>query len=231
MPKCPNPDCGHEYISGELHCPECFEPLPMVAAVPVGTGSGPAQPPTREAAPDSGSQADPFAGLFNDTQTPKMAPTDDIRKLFNPVSPLPSKPEPAPMPLKPEPVPETAPLRPAPVPGTQAPPRVAFLKVTHGQGAGTRFALTAETNIIGRWDPAVKAFVEVDLTGVDGDAKVSRKHARITFTGGSYFIEDLESANGTYINRSDRLIPGDKVPLSDGDEIIMGKTFLKFILG
>jgi hypothetical protein len=198
-----------------------------VATVSTEPGSGPAQPPIDEVIPDSGDQADPFAGLFSNTKAPFVAPTDDIRKLFNPVSPAPNTPEPAPMPLKPKPVqPE-----PAPPPGPQVTPRAAFLKVTHGQGAGTQFALTPETNTIGRWDPAVKAFVEVDLTGVDGEAKVSRKHARITFAGGSYFIEDLGSTNGTYINRGDRLIPGDKAPLNDGDEIIMGKTFLKFIMG
>lgn len=49
---------------------------------------------------------------------------------------------------------------------------------------------------------------------------VSGTHARITFSDGQAFIEDLNSTNGTYING--RLIS--RQPLVDGDEIIVGKT-------
>ena len=44
---------------------------------------------------------------------------------------------------------------------------------------------------------------------------VSRKHAKITFSGREWVLEDLKSANGTYVNntRVDRanLKPGDVV--------------------
>ena len=58
--------------------------------------------------------------------------------------------------------------------------------------------------------------------------RFSVRHARITRRGAQYFIEDLGSTNGTFINRGRRLLPGDRQPLNDGDEIIIGKTFLKF---
>ena len=45
-----------------------------------------------------------------------------------------------------------------------------------------------------------------------------------------YLIEDLGSTNGTFVNRGPRLLPGNKQPLKNGDEIIVGKTFLKFVL-
>jgi hypothetical protein len=32
------------------------------------------------------------------------------------------------------------------------------------------------------------------------DAEISRKHARLTFQGGKYVIEDLGSTNGTFVN-------------------------------
>jgi pSer/pThr/pTyr-binding forkhead associated (FHA) protein len=41
-------------------------------------------------------------------------------------------------------------------------------------------------------------------------------------------MEDLGSTNGTFINRGRRLIPGNSNVLNDGDEIIVGKTFLRF---
>ena len=44
---------------------------------------------------------------------------------------------------------------------------------------------------------------------------VSRRHARITLTGTTYVLEDLKSANGTYVNNTRveraKLKPGDVV--------------------
>ncbi|MCA1620828.1 MAG: FHA domain-containing protein [Acidobacteria bacterium] len=81
---------------------------------------------------------------------------------------------------------------------------------------------------IGRWDADGGIFPDVDLDSDDPEAKVSRRHARITRRGGVYYIEDLGSTNGTFVNRGRRLLPGDRQPLRDGDEVIVGKTFLKF---
>ena len=41
-------------------------------------------------------------------------------------------------------------------------------------------------------------------------------------------IEDLGSTNGTFVNRGRRLLPGSPQTLDEGDEIIVGKTFLRF---
>ena len=68
----------------------------------------------------------------------------------------------------------------------------------------------------------------MDLDADDPEAKVSRRHARVTLRDGQYFLEDLGSTNGTFVNRGKRLIPGHRQTLNDGDEIIVGKTFLRF---
>lgn len=81
---------------------------------------------------------------------------------------------------------------------------------------------------IGRWDADGGIFPDVDLDTDDPEAKVSRRHARITLSNGQYFLEDLGSTNGTFINRGKRLPPGQRHALCDGDEIIVGKTFLRF---
>ena len=70
----------------------------------------------------------------------------------------------------------------------------------------------------------------IDLDQDDPEAKISRRHARLTQISGQFLIEDLGSTNGTYINRGPRLLPGIKQPLNPGDEIIVGKTFLKFFV-
>ncbi len=71
-------------------------------------------------------------------------------------------------------------------------------------------------------------FPDVDLDADDPEAKVSRRHARVTLKNGEYFVEDLGSTNGTFLNRGKRLLPGQPQPLRESDEIIVGKTFLRF---
>lgn len=104
----------------------------------------------------------------------------------------------------------------------------ATLVVERGDSSGAEFTISSEEAYIGRWDADNGVFPDVDLDAHDSDAKVSRRHARIIFRDGNYMIEDLGSTNGTFVNRGRRLIPGTPHTLNDGDEIIVGKTFLRF---
>ncbi len=106
----------------------------------------------------------------------------------------------------------------------------ATLIIERGESVGAEFTLSAEESNIGRWDADNGVFPDVDLDAHDTEAKVSRRHARIVLHGGRYTIEDLGSTNGTFVNRGRRLIPGSKQVLQDGDEIIVGKTFLRFYI-
>ena len=104
----------------------------------------------------------------------------------------------------------------------------AKLIIQRGRSAGKEFFLSDDETQIGRWDADGGVFPDVDLDSDDPEAKVSRRHARIARRDDDYFIEDLGSTNGTFINRGRRLLPGDRQTLRDGDEIIVGKTFLRF---
>lgn len=59
------------------------------------------------------------------------------------------------------------------------------------------------------------------------DASVSRLHARITKEKDTYFIEDLNSTNGTFKNGL-QLQPYEKRELEEGDEIKLGRVALVF---
>lgn len=104
----------------------------------------------------------------------------------------------------------------------------ARLVIEKGRSTGKQFMLSDVESQIGRWDADGGIFPDVDLDTDDPEAKVSRRHARITLSNGQYFVEDLGSTNGTFINRGKRLPPGQRQALCDGDEIIVGKTFLRF---
>lgn len=105
---------------------------------------------------------------------------------------------------------------------------LARLIVERGGRIGKEFPVNGIETNIGRWDADSGIFPDVDLDEDDSEAKVSRRHARIVNHNGQFFIEDLGSTNGTFVNRGRRLLPGKRHMLQNGDEIIVGKTFLKF---
>jgi hypothetical protein len=59
------------------------------------------------------------------------------------------------------------------------------------------------------------------------DRFASQLHARVDARGGEYFLEDLQSTNGTYLNGS--RVNGE-VPLSDLDQVKIGDTEFRFEL-
>jgi ABC transport system ATP-binding/permease protein len=98
-----------------------------------------------------------------------------------------------------------------------AAPSQATLTIKSGPDAGRVVDLPARELLIGRIEPAELAL---------NDSEVSRRHARLHCREEGYFLEDLNSVNGTLINGS-RLI-GER-RLVDGDEIMLGsKIFLVF---
>ena len=128
--------------------------------------------------------------------------------------------------LTPQPV-----VAPAPAAAPAGSPHFkAKLSLLRGGRKGQEFPLDGGQNFIGRWDPETGSFPEVDLEQDDPEAKISRKHALIIIENGKITIEDIGSLNGTYVNRGNRLIPGTPLEIKAGDEVIIGKTFLKLVV-
>ncbi|MFU8805361.1 MAG: diguanylate cyclase [Bradymonadaceae bacterium] len=93
----------------------------------------------------------------------------------------------------------------------------AYLIVISGPHVGKMFKIDREQVTVGR---SSKADMHVN------DLGISRAHARLQARGEDIFIEDLQSANGTYLN-GDRLLRQQQ--LCDGDKITLGSTtILKF---
>jgi predicted component of type VI protein secretion system len=73
----------------------------------------------------------------------------------------------------------------------------------------------------------------IDLEAQDAEQSVHRRHAAVRFDGGQWWLEHLKEppSNPTRIRtRGDRLEVGKPVPLQDGDEIVVGRVILKFVL-
>jgi hypothetical protein len=92
-----------------------------------------------------------------------------------------------------------------------------------------QFPLPADNEItIGRVDPHRGIRPDIDLSKYDPASRISRRHARITSRGGQFYVEDLGSANGTFVNGRTRLKPQEPYPLVNGDVLKFGETTLKF---
>jgi len=91
----------------------------------------------------------------------------------------------------------------------------AMVVVKRGPNAGSKFVLENEVTRAGR-HPDSDIFLD--------DITVSRRHAEIHRGADSYSVRDAGSLNGTYLNR-ERI---DDAPLSNGDELQIGKFRLVF---
>ncbi|MDF0529374.1 FHA domain-containing protein [Tsukamurella sp. 8F] len=90
-----------------------------------------------------------------------------------------------------------------------------YLVVTHGPLANTRITLSNQPVLIGRAD---------DSTLVLTDDYASTRHARLSRDGDDWFVEDLGSTNGTYLDRNKVTTPT-RVPL--GTPVRVGKTVIE----
>jgi pSer/pThr/pTyr-binding forkhead associated (FHA) protein len=100
----------------------------------------------------------------------------------------------------------------------QFPPETGLLIITRGPKGGSRYALDGSVITAGR-DARSDIFLD--------DVTVSRRHAEIYRRGPKYFVRDVGSLNGTYVNRKQI----DDTELHDGDELQIGMFKLAFFHG
>jgi CRP-like cAMP-binding protein len=96
--------------------------------------------------------------------------------------------------------------------------------------SGTAFFFSnGDETTIGRADPVTGILPDVDLTPVDTNRSVSRRHAKILRTGNDYHVlEEVGTVNGTYVN--DQRIPtGTPVTIHDGDLVKIGLIAMKAV--
>ncbi len=72
--------------------------------------------------------------------------------------------------------------------------------------------------VFGQFDPDAGP-VDFDLAGLRGSEYISRQHAKIYPQNGQWFVADLDSTNGTFLNNNRVTQP---MPLRDGDTVALG---------
>ena len=241
---CPN--CTHQNPEGATQCEACYTPLPTTTNCPscgasvqtdatfcgqCGSGLKPStSAPEVANAPDLVSP-DPLVAAETLVVTPQASP------------PMPSIPAPQ---IAPDlEIPATAISQPpqatAQVSVNPSPPpsktpsgsaktqlQLQTSRLLHVQ-TDTLIELPQNLSVLHIGKPNDQIPPDIDVSGFPSSEIVSRIHADIRLEGDTYYLEDVGSANGTYINHTP-LPRGNRHRLRAGDRISLGKgdmmTFL-----
>jgi hypothetical protein len=103
------------------------------------------------------------------------------------------------------------------------------LVVLRGEKLNMQYAIYPGKNYLGRTDDKP---VDIDLENQEPPDRIwtSRQHAVIAFENGLLTIEDLNSLNGTFVNRT-RVHPGQIRTLQPNDIIQLGTVQLRVLAG
>lgn len=199
-------------------------PAPPAAAV---TPSSPAPEPKPAPAPPPPAAA----------ARPAKAPAPSQPAPVAEAKPKPAVPAPTPPPPKP-----AKPAAPEAKPAPAAPPAaqtkvsapaaevkaVAAAKIIE-KVSGREFPLAAKPETtVGRPDSVTGILPDIDLSTVDTQRSISRRHAKLMREGTSFFVyEEIGTANGTFVN-GERVKTGVKSEVRPGDEIRFGAIVTNF---
>lgn len=213
---CPN--CNHPNPDGAVQCEACYTPLPSTEACP---NCGTTVQTDALFCGQCGfnlKAAQPLPGA-----APPLPPLPDLGSVPQPALDLPAEPI-----LPPAPLPMMEPAAARATEGSQTQLQQISARLLHVQ-TNTQIELPLHLSVIHIGKPNDRIPPDVDVSGFPSSDIVSRIHADIRLEGDAYFIEDVGSANGTYINHQS-LLPGNRHRLRSGDRISLGKgdlvTFL-----
>ena len=228
MIRCPR--CGNELPDGVSFCDACGAPIKDVmpqaspvyppysvdpaagaGAVPAGTSTvcpvcGAPVIPGEAFCDNCGSSLLGNAGVGTGPALPAMpAPVSGVNYGPPPVAPVP-------------------PVAPAPAAPSHAPAARLLVNSTRAE-----IPLPQRNDlVVGREDPMSNSYPDVDLNPHGAlELGVSRRHALISRSGDQYYLEDLNSVNGTLLNQR-RIPPRTRMPLNSGDQIMFGRLGLTF---
>lgn len=240
---CPN--CNHQNPEGASQCEACYTPLPATTNCPTcgaviqtdanfcgQCGShvqlSPAPPsatsPNLAVAPSSSQPESPFIPVEPIATHPQIVLEARSTESNNTISAPFTEPE-----IEHETVKQ--PIHVPPLPsgeGSKTQLQQQTAQLIHIR-SNTTIELPSNLPVIHIGKPNDRIPPDIDVSGFSDSEVISRIHADIRLEGDAYYIEDVGSSNGTYINNipllkgnRHRLRPGDRVALGKGDRV----TFL-----
>ncbi|MDB9525348.1 FHA domain-containing protein [Oscillatoria sp. CS-180] len=236
---CPN--CNHQNPDGAVQCEACYTPLPALTNCPncgasvqsdasfcgqCGFDLRSANLPSSIPSSSEEHSTSPIAE--KEVEIPDLIPPDPLiasEEITGTVRPAIASP--------PQMSPETSPVAsiPAPIETNQNAPsleadgatqlQINKAQLFHTQ-TNTEIEIPAQLHILHIGKPNDRIPPTIDVSGFPNSEIVSRVHADIRIEGDIYYIEDVGSSNGTYINNMP-LPPGNRHRLRAGDRIALGK--------
>lgn len=191
---------------GGVNCPSCGHPNIPGSAFCEDCGSPMGQaPPAGQAGADQGGYQETVLA----PQPPE--PPEQYQQPVQPQGPVLQPPEQV-----------------EPPPPVMAPSYVAGRLVIQASNTSLPIHPGVQEVMIGREDPVSGIFPEIDLDPYGGhEAGVGRQHAKLSVQGGQVHLEDLNSVNGTFLNRR-KLVSGQPMPVNNGDELRFGKLVFNY---
>lgn len=249
MTICPN--CSHQNPTGATQCEACFTPLPATTSCPscgatvqidatfcgqCGTSLTASVPlvaaPLVETTPSNlpptviaTANAEP---IVNEPITPLAAAVvTPVSVSLPPISPV-AHPDPGIVPPVSAEVAVSTPVTPVAAAPSSTQLQQQHFQLTHVQ-SGQVIEIPLTLNVVHIGKPNDQIPPDIDVSGFPCSEVVSRVHADIRVDGDSVYLEDVGSANGTYVNHN-ALPKGNRHLLRVGDRISLGKgdlvTFL-----
>ncbi|MBD1913932.1 MULTISPECIES: FHA domain-containing protein [unclassified Leptolyngbya] len=242
---CPN--CNHQNPDGAIQCEACYTPLPTMMNCPScgakvqadasfcgQCGSNLKGSPA--VAPDASATIPPAPTPGLDI--PDLPPLDPlampdplVAEVGVPAVPpaageevaLPSMPPLSGQEVVVPPPPPPPPQVPAPITATQL--QLQTARLLHVQ-TDTLLEIPGHLTVVHLGKPNDRIPPNIDVSGFPNSEIVSRIHADIRVEGDAYYLEDVGSSNGTYVNNMPlpmgnrhRLRPGDRLSLGKGDKV------------
>ncbi|NEO87078.1 MAG: FHA domain-containing protein [Spirulina sp. SIO3F2] len=205
MIACPN--CNHQNPEGAAQCEACYTPLPSLIACPNcgaqiqsdASFCGQCGFDLQQAIQPTSIEEEVFYGMEGEVGSTAYTPPNESESVAIPVN-LPNSPQ-------------------AGVVATQLQSQTATL--LHVQ-TNTVIPLSSTVGIVHIGKPGGPVAPDLDVSGFPDSAIVSRVHADLRVEGDAYYLEDMGSSNGTYVNHTP-LMPGNRHRLRPGDRIALGK--------
>ena len=233
-------NCGASVQTDATFCGQCGSNLQRSTPTEATTEAAVATDIPDLVSPEPLVQTEPLVIIKNSSSSPSQSspvpdPTPIPPTVSVPQQSVPSTNVAPPIPTAEEPVTSEQVSSSPPTPPSQSPSgssrtqlQQQTAKLLHVQ-RNTIIELQPNLSVIHIGKPNDRIPPDVDVSGFPNSEIVSRIHADIRVEGDAFYIEDVGSANGTYINNLP-LLPGNRHRLRAGDRIALGKGDLVTLL-